>query len=87
QITAREGDQVRLQGRKAWCSGALQIDRALITAWDESDQPQLVAIELSHPSQGLSIEDWQAVGMATTASVEVTFDDTPGTLIGLPGQY
>jgi len=87
QITAREGDQVRLQGRKAWCSGALQIDRALITAWDETDQPQLVAIELSHPSQGLSIEDWQAVGMATTASVEVTFNDTPGTLIGTPGQY
>ena len=78
---------MRLQGRKAWCSGALQIDRALITAWDEADQPQLVAIELSQPNQGLCIEHWQAVGMATTASVEVTFNDTPGTLIGTPGQY
>ncbi|MFZ5937498.1 acyl-CoA dehydrogenase [Pseudomonas putida] len=87
RIVARDGDQVRLAGRKAWCSGALQIDRALITAWAEDDQPQLVAIELAHPSQGLSIDRWQAVGMANTASVEVTFDNTPGTAIGRPGQY
>ncbi|WP_054884508.1 acyl-CoA dehydrogenase family protein [Pseudomonas sp. NBRC 111130] len=87
QIVAREGDSVRLAGRKAWCSGALQIDRALITAWAEGDQPQLVAIELSQPSQGLNIESWQAVGMGTTASIEVTFDNSPGTAIGRPGQY
>ncbi|WP_445673183.1 acyl-CoA dehydrogenase [Pseudomonas ceruminis] len=87
RIVAREGDQVRLSGRKAWCSGALQIDRALITAWADDDQPQLVAIELSEPSQGLAIEQWQAVGMATTCSVEVEFNDTPGIAIGQPGQY
>ncbi|MFJ4347698.1 acyl-CoA dehydrogenase [Pseudomonas sp. NPDC089401] len=87
RIVAREGDQVRLAGRKAWCSGALQIDRALITAWSGDDQPQLVAIELSQPSQGLAIEGWQAVGMAITASIEVTFADTPGVAIGQPGQY
>lgn len=86
-IVARDGERVRLSGRKAWCSGALQIDRALITAWDAHDQPQLVAIELSHPSQGLTIEHWQAIGMATTASVEVAFNDTPGIAIGRPGQY
>ena len=86
-ITAREGAQVRLNGRKAWCSGALQIDRALITAWDEDGQTQLVAIELSQPSQGLNIEHWQAVGMATTASVDVEFNDAPATLVGSPGQY
>ncbi|MFJ4386242.1 acyl-CoA dehydrogenase [Pseudomonas sp. NPDC089408] len=86
-ITAREGAQVRLNGRKAWCSGALQIDRALITAWDEDGQTQLVAIELSQPSQGLNIEHWQAVGMATTASVDVEFTDAPATLVGSPGQY
>ncbi|WDM61581.1 acyl-CoA/acyl-ACP dehydrogenase [Pseudomonas sp. NEEL19] len=86
-ITSRDGDRVRLQGTKAWCSGALQIDRALLTAWDEQGQQQLVAIELSQPDQGLNIEHWQAVGMATTASVEVTFDNTPATLIGKPGQY
>ncbi|MBK5010056.1 acyl-CoA dehydrogenase [Pseudomonas sp. S60] len=86
-IVARDGAQVRLGGRKAWCSGALQVDRALITAWDEEMRPQLVAIELPQPGQGLNSERWQAVGMATTASVEIEFDDTPGVLVGRPGQY
>ena len=85
-IVARHGQRVQLQGRKAWCSGALQIDRALLTAW-ENDQPQLVAIELSHPSQRIQAGQWQAVGMASTASVTVEFNDSPGLAIGAPGQY
>ncbi|MDO7912131.1 acyl-CoA dehydrogenase [Pseudomonas monteilii] len=87
KITAQHGDQVRLGGRKAWCSGAQQIDRALITAWDQDDQPQLVAIDLKDPSLRLHTEGWQAVGMASTASVDVLFDDTPGIAVGGPGQY
>ncbi|WP_449433027.1 acyl-CoA dehydrogenase [Pseudomonas putida] len=87
RIASRDGAQVSLTGRKAWCSGALQIDRALITAWAEDDQPQLVAIELSHPSQRLQVDHWQAVGMATTTSVEIEFDDAPGIAVGRPGQY
>lgn len=86
-ITARDGGRVCLGGKKAWCSGALQIDQALITAWDESGQPQLVAIRLADPTLGLNIEHWQAVGMASTASVEVEFNDTPGVLVGAAGQY
>ncbi|MES3709429.1 acyl-CoA dehydrogenase [Pseudomonas putida] len=85
-IVARDGERVQLQGRKAWCSGALQINRALLTAW-ENDQPQLVAVELSHPSQRIQAEQWQAVGMASTASVTVEFDKAPGLAIGTPGQY
>ncbi|UUJ40836.1 acyl-CoA dehydrogenase [Pseudomonas extremaustralis] len=85
-IVERDGERVRLQGRKAWCSGALQIDRALLTAW-EDDQPQLVAIELPHPSQRILAEHWQAVGMAATRSVVIEFDDSPGLAIGSPGQY
>ncbi|AXM94804.1 acyl-CoA dehydrogenase [Pseudomonas plecoglossicida] len=87
RIVARDGEQVRLAGRKAWCSGALQIDRALITAWTEHDRPQLVAIELAHARQRLQVDHWQAVGMATTTSVEVEFDDAPGIAVGQPGQY
>lgn len=85
-IVARHGERVQLQGRKAWCSGALQINWALLTAW-ENDQPQLVAVELSHPSQRIQAEQWQAVGMASTASVTVEFDNSPGLAIGTPGQY
>lgn len=87
RIISREGQHVRLAGSKAWCSGALQIDRALLTAWDDSDQPQLVAIELSEPSQQIIADHWQAVGMATTTSVEIVFEDSPGIAIGEPGQY
>jgi len=86
-VASRDGDCVRLAGKKAWCSGALQIDQALITAWDESGQPQLVAIRLADPTLGLNIEHWQAVGMASTASVEVEFNDTPGVLVGTAGEY
>ncbi|MDU9394087.1 acyl-CoA dehydrogenase [Pseudomonas sp. zfem002] len=87
RIVARDGERVLLEGRKAWCSGALQIDNALLTAWDHDEQPQLVAIELSHPSQQILAEDWQAVGMATTTSVVIAFDRSPAQLIGTPGQY
>lgn len=87
RIVSRDGDQVRLAGRKAWCSGALQIDRALITAWAEDEQPQLVAITLKHSGQRLHSAPWQAVGMAATASVAVDFDDAPGIAVGQPGQY
>lgn len=86
-IQPYDGDQVRLRGSKAWCSGALQIDHALLTAWDADEGPQLVAVELSHPSQRIHADNWQAVGMATTASVEIEFDDSPARRVGKPGQY
>ncbi|MFF7064967.1 acyl-CoA dehydrogenase [Pseudomonas sp. NPDC008258] len=85
-IVERDGERVCLQGRKAWCSGALHINRALLTAW-ENDQPQLVAIELPHPSQRIQAEHWQAVGMAASVSVAIEFDHSPGLAIGGPGQY
>lgn len=87
EIVDRAGDQLRLRGRKAWCSGALQIDRALITAWDQDKQPQLVAIDLSDPSLTLAADHWQARGMASTASADILFDDSLGTAVGQPGQY
>lgn len=87
QIVAREGERVFLQGSKAWCSGALQIDHGLLTAWDEDQQPQLVAISLAEPSLHIVSDAWQAVGMAATRSVEVVFAQSPARLVGGPGQY
>lgn len=87
QIHRHDGDQVRLSGRKAWCSGALQIDRGLLTAWDDDQGPQLVAVELSHPGLRIISDQWQAVGMAATASVAIEFNDTPAWRVGTPGQY
>ncbi|WP_136475819.1 acyl-CoA dehydrogenase family protein [Pseudomonas sp. DG56-2] len=87
QISARNGNEVRLHGRKAWCSGALQIDHALLTAWDEQQRPYLVAVALNQPSLRIFNEGWQAVGMANTASVDVEFTDTPAQQVGSSGQY
>lgn len=78
---------VRLQGRKAWCSGALQVDHALLTAWDERDESQLVAVKLDQPGVRLTEQGWQAVGMAQTASVDVHFEQALAYPVGASGEY
>lgn len=76
-----------LTGTKAWCSGAAQIDWALLTAWNEQEQPQLVAVDLHQPQVDIGEHGWQAVGMAATASVDVSFEQAPSCLVGAPGEY
>lgn len=87
RIVGREGSRVYLEGRKAWCSGALQIDHGLLTAWDEEDRQQLVAITLSEQAQPFITETWHAVGMAATNSIEIEFSHSPAYAVGGPGQY
>ncbi|MNU33834.1 hypothetical protein D3C71_224010 [compost metagenome] len=86
-IVDRQADQVYLQGRKAWCSGAPMLDRALLTTWDEQHRPQLVAVDLRQSGISTVGESWQAVGMGSTASVDVAFEGALGRCVGLPGQY
>ncbi|QKZ05600.1 acyl-CoA dehydrogenase family protein [Pseudomonas eucalypticola] len=83
----RDGDRYVLNGRKAWCSGAGQLSHALLTAWDEHGQQQLVAVALRQPGVTVVNEGWQAVGMGATASIQVQFDDAEGTRVGGPGEY
>lgn len=84
---SRQGHRVSLHGRKAWCSGAAVLSHGLVTAWDEQDRQQLVAVALDQPGVTLTDQGWQAVGMATTGSVEVLFDGAVGEAIGDPGDY
>ncbi len=87
-INSRTSAQdVRLDGRKAWCSGATQISHALLTCWDEEGQQQLVAVSLQQPGVTVLDEGWHAVGMAATASVAVNFEQARGHCIGPPGAY
>lgn len=69
-----------LTGTKAWCSGALVLDRALITA-----SGALYAIEVADVTPVLG--SWPAVGMAATGTVTVTLDRVPGVPVGAPGAY
>jgi hypothetical protein len=86
-VSQRQGKEVRLDGRKAWCSGAQQIDYALITAWTDKQQPQLVAVKLDQPGVSVDGHAWQAVGMASTASVDVYFSNAVGHCVGASGGY
>jgi alkylation response protein AidB-like acyl-CoA dehydrogenase len=86
-VSQRHGDKVRLNGRKAWCSGAQQLDYALLTAWASDEAPQLVAVDLKQPGVRFSSETWQAVGMAGTASGDVHFDGAVGICVGNNGDY
>ncbi|MCU1761942.1 acyl-CoA dehydrogenase [Pseudomonas sp. 14P_8.1_Bac3] len=84
---SRQGQLVALNGRKAWCSGAAALSHALLTAWDEQDRQQLVAVALDQPGVTVTDQGWQAVGMAATGSVEVLFDGAEAQAIGHPGDY
>jgi alkylation response protein AidB-like acyl-CoA dehydrogenase len=81
------GHMVSLNGRKAWCSGAAVLSHALLTAWDEQDRQQLVAVALDQPGVNVTTDGWQAVGMGATGSVEVVFEGAEAQAIGNPGDY
>jgi alkylation response protein AidB-like acyl-CoA dehydrogenase len=82
-----QGQRVVLNGRKAWCSGAAVLSHALLTAWDEQDRQQLVAVALDQPGVVITDQGWHAVGMGATGSVEVLFDGAEAQAIGNPGDY
>lgn len=73
-----------LTGRKAWCSGALLLDRALVTAHAD-DGRRLFAVEVGHV---VPVPDsWAAVGMAASGSVSVELAEVPAVAVGAPGAY
>lgn len=85
--TLHPGSAVQLSGIKAWCSGAQTVDHALVTAWLSDKQRCLVAISLHQPGIHVRSDSWQAVGMASSGSMDVHLDNASGTLIGMPGDY
>jgi hypothetical protein len=87
EIRARNGNCVTLQGRKAWCSGAKQVDQALMTVWDEQGRSQLVALAMNQPGVRVTGDGWQAVGMAAAASFEILIEGASARCIGEPGAY
>lgn len=79
--------RILLSGRKAWCSGAGVVSHGLLTAWDEQERQQLVAVDMRHPGVSVGTAGWDAVGMAATASVDIEFEQVPGLRIGHPDDY
>lgn len=85
--TGTDAEQVRIHGRKAWCSGAGHLTHALASAWDDEGRPCLVAVDLGQSTVEVMAGTWAAVGMAATDSLEVVFHDAVGIPVGAPGAY
>ncbi|TCK42276.1 alkylation response protein AidB-like acyl-CoA dehydrogenase [Paraburkholderia sp. BL8N3] len=86
-MTTRADRRIRLRGTKAWCSGAAFLTHALVSAWNERDEPILAAVDLHQPSVCVTNEGWKAVGMSASASVDVHFDNAAAVQIGAPRAY
>lgn len=82
-----DGDRVRLNGTKAWCSGAASVSHGLLTGWDAQDRQQLVVLELSEPGITFSDQAWQAVGMGRVHTPDLQLADVAATPVGMPGEY
>jgi alkylation response protein AidB-like acyl-CoA dehydrogenase len=86
RVTAtREAGGWRLRGTKRYCSGARGLDRALITAHAD-DGGRLFEVEVGAPGVRAIPGSWQAVGMATTDSLDVELD-VRAEPVGAPGFY
>ncbi|WP_087048009.1 acyl-CoA dehydrogenase [Caballeronia ptereochthonis] len=83
----RGAETLLLQGTKAWCSGAASVTRALVTAWNEWNEPVLAAVDLGHPGVRVTDSGWHAVGMQASASVDVRFEQVLARPIGPPRAY
>jgi len=80
--------RVRLDGRKAWCSGAGVLTQALVTVWGAAgDGPHLAWVDLRAPGVAIDESVWRAVGMRGSASYDVRFDAVPARIVGRDGIY
>ena len=77
----------RLDGTKAWCSGAAQLTHAVVSCWNAAGEPCLAAVALNQPGVVVTSEGWRAIGMAASASVDVRFEGAEAVQIGGAGDY
>ncbi|MET0383146.1 MAG: acyl-CoA dehydrogenase [Burkholderiaceae bacterium] len=78
----------RLDGVKAWCSGARHLDRALLTVWrPDGTGPFLAEVDLRQDGVSFIDANWRAVGMAHTGSLDVRFEGAGARLVGPAGFY
>ncbi|TRW86337.1 acyl-CoA dehydrogenase [Mycolicibacterium sp. 018/SC-01/001] len=82
-----DGDAVRLDGVKAWCSGAGLCSHALVTARLPDGDRGLFAVDLGARGVRPLPSTWSAAGMAESDTRSVSFDNTPAVAVGTPGEY
>jgi hypothetical protein len=83
---AGRGRRLRVEGVKVFCSGAVGIERALVTVHDASPRPALALVDVT---RGTEIDrSWfRGSGMRTSESHRVVFDGAPVlAILGEPGE-
>ena len=87
-IEPQAGHAVLLHGTKHWCSGATHLSHGLLTAWHADGRgPQLVTVAMDQYPVVVNSSTWQAVGMAGSASVDVSFNGAQAHQVGEAGAY
>ena len=82
-----DGNEVRLDGVKVWCSGAELCTHALVTARIDDDRRGLFAVDLSDPHVEPLHSNWYNAGMAGSDTRSVEFHGAQAVAVGSPGQY
>lgn len=82
-----DGDRVRLDGVKAWCSGAGLCTHALVTARRPDDSRGLYAVALDEPEVSPMPSTWHHPGMAASDTRSVLFTGASAVAVGAPGRY
>jgi alkylation response protein AidB-like acyl-CoA dehydrogenase len=83
------GDPRRLTGTVRFCSGARDLDRALVVA-AAPEGMRLVDLALDQPGVHPVEDSWAAPGMRASDTLDVVFDDVPvpdDALVGPPDSY
>lgn len=83
--TRRKGGW-RLDGRKAWCSGAGLCTHALVTCI-APDGPRLFAVDLSEPGVQPIGDSWPVPAMQGTDTRPVSFRNVAAAPVGRPNGY
>jgi alkylation response protein AidB-like acyl-CoA dehydrogenase len=84
--TAEADGMFRLDGLKAYCSGARSCTHALVTARNGEDR-LLFAVDVGHAGITPRRGSWPASGMAGSDTLDIDFDQVPAAAVGGPRGY
>ena len=76
----------RIEGTKAWCSGASLVTHALVDA-STPDGQQLFGVDLGDPGILVGPPTWAGPGMIRADTRSVCFHQAPAVPVGEAGQY
>lgn len=79
--------RVRIDGRKAWCSGAHAVSHAIVSGWNSAGAQCLAAVAIDQSGVRVTDDGWHATGMAGTRSVDVWFEGAQAHAVGAPRAY